>query len=194
MKWNDRCRGVRMRRLVASCVGVFVVGVSGCSALSPEPSANEVFEDYYAALTGTMSVSVHRDDYQWRGGYEKFPYPDEAKWTDFSPYISGCDNKDIAKIYGMFDTYGLNLGYENPQEAIDRVSAYWESQGWEVKDLSTPKDPDKKQILTVTDTDINLMYTASVIGEDIEVTSQCIPEFFDKDNPVEEPVVYAAQQ
>lgn len=54
-----------------------------------------------------------------------------------------------------------------------------------MKGLSSPKDPDKKQILTVTDTDINLMYTASVIGEDIEVTSRCIPEFFDKDNPVD---------
>lgn len=180
--------------IVLVCALAFVTGCGKGGFGVGEPSANEVFKNYYAALTGTMSASVHRDDYRWRGGYEKFPYPDEAKWTDFSLYISGCDNEDIAKIYGMFDTYGLNLGYENPQEAIDRVAEYWESQGWEVKDLSTPRDPGKKQILTVTDTDINLLYTASSRGEDIEATSRCIPEFFDKENPVEEPVVYVAQR
>ena len=171
--------------------------VSGCGAGSlglSEPSANEVFEDYYAALTGTMSASVHRDDFQWRGGYEKFPYPNEAKWTDFNLYITNCNNEDIARLDGMYDTYELNLGYKNPQEATDKVAAYWESQGWEVKDISNPKDPEKKQILTVTDTDINLLYTASVRGEDIEATSKCIPEFYHEDSPAEDPVVYSAQK
>lgn len=182
------------RRLLSLRLAVVMAALvlSGCG--SGEPSANEVFEEYYSALTGTMSASVRRDDFQWRGGYEKFPYADEAKWTDFSPYISSCGNKDSAKIYGMYDTYELNLGYKNPQEATDKVAAYWKSQGWEVKDISNPKDPEKKQILTVTDTDVNLLYTASVRGEDIEATSQCISEFYHEDSPAEDPVVYSAQK
>lgn len=174
-----------------------VLCVSGCEKGSmgmSEPSANEVFEDYYSALTGTMSASVHRDDFQWKNGTEPFPYLDKAKWTDMKNNLRSCDNEDVARLNGMYDTYKLNLGYTNPQEATDKVAAYWESQGWEVKDISNPKDPEKKQILTVTDTDINLLYTASVRGEDIEATSKCISEFYHEDSPAEDPVVYSAQK
>lgn len=179
--------------LLAGLVSMFLL--SGCAeGKKMDESANEVFKNYYAALTGTMSASVHRDDYQWRNGSEPFPYLDEAKWTDMKNNLRSCDSEENARMNGMYDTYKLDLGYENPQEATDKVAEYWESQGWEVKDISSPKDPEKKQIITTTDTGINLLYTASVRGEDIEARSKCIPEFYDEDSPVEEPVVYPAQR
>lgn len=180
--------------IVLACVLLCVSGCGKGSMGMSKPSANEVFKNYYAALTGTMSASVHRDDYQWRDGYEKFPYPNEARWTDFNLYITNCNNEDIARLDGMYDTYKLNLGYKNPQEATDKVASYWKSQGWEVKDVTSEKEPDMRQILTVTDTDINLVYTVSSRGEAIEATSKCISEFYHKDSPVEDPVVYSAQK
>ena len=180
--------------IVLACVLLCVSGCGKGSMGMSEPSANEVFKNYYAALTGTMSASVHRDDFRWKNGSDPFPYLQEAKWTDMKNNLRSCNNEDISRMDGMYDTYKLNLGYKNPREATDKVAAYWESQGWEVKDISNPKDPEKKQILTVTDTDINLLYTASVRGEDIEATSKCISEFYHEDSPVEEPVVYSAQK
>lgn len=182
------------RRLLSLRLAVVmaVLGLSGCG--SGESSANEVFEDYYGALTGTMSASVHRDDFQWKNGTEPFPYLDKAKWTDMKNNLRSCDNEDVARLNGMYDTYKLNLGYKNPQEATDKVAAYWESQGWEVKDITSEKEPDMRQILTVTDTDVNLLYTASSRGEAIEATSQCISEFYHEDSPAEDPKVYSAQK
>lgn len=187
------------RRYVSICLTLLVglVALTACGStwgISTEPSANEVFKNYYSALTGTMSASEHRDDYQWRDSYEKFPYPNQAKWTDFAVYITSCDNKDIARMDGMYDTYGMGIGYKNPQEATDKVASYWKSQGWDVKDITSEKEPDMRQILTTMDTDINLLYTAISRGEAIEATSKCIPEFYQENNPAEEPVVYLAQK
>lgn len=156
-------------------------------------SANEVFGHYYAAVTGTMSASIHRDDFHWKHGTEPFPYLDEARWTDMTNNLRFCEG-DTARMDGTYSTRKLGMGYENPKEATDRVAAYWESQGWEVDDISHPQNPSMRQILTVTDTGVHLLYTASVRDEAIEATSKCIAEFYDEEHPVEEPVVFSAQR
>lgn len=158
------------------------------------PTANQLFKDYYTALTGTMSASTHHDNYHWRGGSEPFPYKDHAKWTDLSVNTRSCDNKDIARFYGSYDTFNQGLGYTNPQEATDKVAAYWQSQGWKVTDISNPKEPDFKDILATTDTNINLRYIANSRGEAIEASTECIPELYNPENPAEEPITYQAIQ
>lgn len=174
--------------LALVCVAGYFTGKEALTV--EESSANQVFESYYAALTGTMSASVHYKDFQWRNGTEPFPFLERAQWTDFDILISGCNNDDVARINGMVDTYKLGVGYTDPQEATDRVAAYWKSQGWVVRDMGSAQDQEMRQIQTVTDAGIQVVYTASVRGEAVEASSPCISGFYNAEKPQEEPVVF----
>ncbi|WP_043442179.1 hypothetical protein [Arthrobacter sp. L77] len=160
-------------------------GTDESKSLQPvsEEDKTVVFDDFYAAIIGTIDATGKTGFTTEAGG----PFPDGGDTLqDFMPgsrcSVSIHRELDARRIGLFVSTYGSDQGYTDYDEPLARVAAYWESQGWEPKS-SGGAGGNMKAIATTTSEGTFIQYTAGAGGEDVEAKSPCLHAFNEDYDP-----------